>query len=259
MTRTARPEITEFMAEPAILVFSKTAGWRHNEGIAGADLFFAELAAEKNYGLFTTVNSAVFNADDLKRFEVVIFNNVTGNALADDEKAAFKTWMDEGGAWIGLHGSGDSSLEPWDWYQDNLAGTDFIGHIMAPQFQNARLEALAPDHSILDGVATDWEQTDEWYSFSKVPDIPGLILLVGLDETTYSPTNTVVQTWPQDLRMGPDAADHPVIWAACDSALGYKAVYSALGHGFEAYRNPNYQTLLSNAFDWVSGPKDSCD
>jgi len=34
------PEITEHMASPSILVFSKTKEWRHNEGIAGANSFY---------------------------------------------------------------------------------------------------------------------------------------------------------------------------------------------------------------------------
>ena len=36
------PHITKWMQQPAILVFSKTNGWRHNEGIAGADKFFVD-------------------------------------------------------------------------------------------------------------------------------------------------------------------------------------------------------------------------
>ena len=70
------PEITQWMTEPAILVFSKTKAWRHNEGIAGADRFFADVAAEEGFGFFTTENGAVFNAENLARFDVIIFNNI---------------------------------------------------------------------------------------------------------------------------------------------------------------------------------------
>ena len=67
------------IAHPAILVFSKTLEWRHNEGIAGADQYFVRLGRKLNMSVFTTVDSSVFNEDDLKRFELVIFNNPTGN------------------------------------------------------------------------------------------------------------------------------------------------------------------------------------
>lgn len=244
------PEIGINVPAPAMLVFSKTAGWRHNNGIAGADLFLAELAKEKGFSFFTTANAAVFNAEDLDRFEVIVFNNVTGAALSADERAAFEQWMKSGGAWLGLHGSGDFSLAGWTWYQENLIGAQFIGHTMAPQFQTARLVVLDPTHPISEGLPSDWEHRDEWYSFDKVPDPVLFKPLIGIDETSYSPTNTVVDRWPEDLSMGSRPEQHPMVWATRNDC--YRGVYSAMGHGFESYQDPNYRALLSSAFDWVS-------
>ena len=244
-----RPAITEYMASPAILVFSGTAGWRHNEGIAGADLFFAELATELGYGFFTTENAAVFNPDDLARFDVIVFNNVTGRALNRDQRRAFEAWMAEGGAWIGLHGSGDGSALDWAWYQTELIGALFIGHTMGPQFQSAKVVSLAADHPVMEGVASEWTVTDEWYSFDGVPDMEGLTVLAGLDEGSYLPENSVVERWPRDLRMGGGSAGHPIIWARCHG--GFRAVYSAIGHRHEVYRDATYRRLLTNAFRWV--------
>lgn len=244
------PEIGPNVPAPAVLVFSRTAGWRHNNGIAGADLFFAELAAEKGFGFFTTANPAVFNDEDLTRFEVIMFNNVTGIALSPEERAAFERWMNRGGAWLGLHGSGDFSFMGWSWYQEHLIGARFIGHTMAPQFQTASLVVLDPAHPITDDLPPNWEHRDEWYSFDRVPDPTLFKPLIGIDEATYSPTNTVVDRWPEDLRMGASPDQHPMIWATKDDC--YRGVYSAIGHGFESYRDPNYRALLTAAFDWVS-------
>ena len=244
------PQIGPNVPAPAVLVFSRTAGWRHNYGIAGADLFFAELAAEKGFGFFTTANSAVFNDEDLSRFEVIVFNNVTGAAFSIEERAAFERWMKKGGSWLGLHGSGDFSLTGWPWYQDNLIGARFIGHTMAPQFQTARLIILDPSHPVTDNLPVSWEHRDEWYSFDKVPDAGLFNPLIGIDESSYSPTNTIVDRWPEDLRMGASPDQHPMIWATKNDC--YRGVYSAIGHGFESYRDPNYRSLLSYAFDWVS-------
>ena len=247
-----RPEISEYMSSPAMLVFSGTTGWRHDTGISGADLFFAELASEKGYGLFTTEHPGVFNAEDLERFEVIVFNNVTGSVLNEAQRSAFEAWMQEDGAWIGLHGAGDYSMGTWNWYQTNLIGTKFIGHIMAPQFQDARLVTLAQTHPVMADLPEAWVHRDEWYSFDRVPEMPGLTLLVGLDETSYTPENPVVKAWPSDLRMGDAPAQHPVVWARCD--LGFRAVYSAIGHQYESYRDSAYRKLLSSAFDWVTAP-----
>ncbi|MEL7540076.1 MAG: ThuA domain-containing protein, partial [Pseudomonadota bacterium] len=119
------PHITKWMQQPAIMVFSKTNGWRHNEGIAGADKFFVELSREKGFGIFTTVNAAVFNADDLARFDVIVFNNATGDTLSPEQESAFQSWLEAGGAWIGLHGSGDNTHAEWAWYADTLIGPTF--------------------------------------------------------------------------------------------------------------------------------------
>lgn len=248
-------EITEYLLEPAVFVFSKTSGWRHTEGIAGADLFFVELATEAGFGVYTSANGAMFNAADLARFDVIIFNNVTGNALSLDQQHAFEAWMNDGGAWIGLHGAGDHSLQPWDWYQEALIGTRFIGHTTDPPIQTANLVTLEPRHPIMTSIPDDWSHTDEWYSFSGVPLQDGVTRLVGIDEDSYAPVNVIVKGWPEDLRMGDNPADHAMIWAVCRDE--YRGVYSALGHSHESYRDPVYRQLLKNAFEWVTEDDES--
>ncbi|MDC2890781.1 hypothetical protein [Psychrosphaera algicola] len=60
------PKVSKWTKSPTVLVFSKTNEWRHNEGIAAADLHFVRLAQKFNYGIFTTTNGAIFNDLDLK-------------------------------------------------------------------------------------------------------------------------------------------------------------------------------------------------
>lgn len=248
---TVPPAITEWMKTPSVLVFSKTNGWRHNEGIAGANRFFADLTSARDYGLFTTENGAVFNAGDLARFEIVVFNNVTGDVLSPDQKAAFEDWLESGGAWIGLHGSGDSSHTSWPWYDKHVIGPEFIGHPADPQFQKATLISLNAEHPILRGLPERWEKIDEWYSFDGLPQDYGLIPLIGLDENTYKPRNDVYGD-VSDLRMGSEPDDHPVVWAG---TIGEGRIfYSAIGHNHESYDHPVNRLLLSNAFDWITSP-----
>lgn len=250
---TIPPHITEWLQTPSILVFSKTLGWRHNEGIAGADLFFVQLARKAGYGVFTTANAAVFNANDLARFDIVVFNNATGDGLSVAQQGAFQSWLERGGGWLGLHSAGDGSQRAWSWYQDALIGPLFIGHPADPQLQRARLHVLDTAHPILDGVPHTWWHVDEWYSFDTPADAHGARALVGLDETSYRPRNDVYGD-VADLRMGPTAADHPIIWVRC---IGRgRAVYSAIGHNDVSYTEPHYARLLTNAFDWVASKTD---
>ncbi|MEP1421121.1 MAG: ThuA domain-containing protein [Erythrobacter sp.] len=243
------PEITEWMPEPAILVFSRTLGWRHNEGIAGADLFFVQLARERQHGIFTTANAAVFNHKTLSRFELVVFNNVTGDSLSPDQQSAFEDWLINGGAWMGLHGSGDASQDSWQWYQESLIGPRFIGHPAEPQFQEARIETLDTKHPITKGVALNWVHEDEWYSFDSPAQDHGATVLFGLDENSYRPRNDAYGE-VSDLRMGAGAINHPIVWVRCVGKG--RAFYSAIGHSDQSYQDPNYALLLSNAFDWAT-------
>ncbi len=244
------PVINEYMGQPAVLVFSKTGSYRHDEGIAGADRFFAEFAGKRSMGLFTTVNGAVFNDDQLARFSLVVFNNVSGDVLSPDQRAAFKRWVEAGGGLIALHGAGDDSHSDWQWYDRELIGPEFIGHPAAPQFQTARLVNLAETHPVMRGLPTQWQQTDEWYSFDDVAKLGDARVLIGIDEASYSPRNDVYGD-VADLRMGGGAEGHPIAWVRC-SGKG-RVFYSAIGHSYTAYDVPENRLLLSNAADWATG------
>ncbi|MEL7447057.1 MAG: ThuA domain-containing protein, partial [Pseudomonadota bacterium] len=225
------PDITEFMPQPAVLVFSKTRDWRHNEGIAGADRFFAEFTSENGMGLFTTENGAVFNPEQLARFDLVVFNNMTGDALSPTQERAFQSWLERGGALIALHGSGDNSHGDWSWYDDQVIGPQFVGHPADPQFQDARVVNLASAHPIMDGIPAEWIHNDEWYSFDRA-DVGNAVPLLGLDEDSYSPQNLLYGD-REDLRMGGGPEGHPIAWAR---RLGEgRTVYSAIGHNHTSY------------------------
>jgi type 1 glutamine amidotransferase len=254
----AAPVPTEYMPQPAMLIYSETAAWRHEEGIAGGNVALMEIARDKGFGYFTTQHAEIFNAETLSRFDLIVFNSATGDSLSVDQKAAFKTWLADDGAVILIHGSIDSSQKDWAVYQDELVGPQFISHPMAPQFQAADVVVLNTGHPVMAGLPDRFEATDEWYSFEGVPD-GRFITLAGLDETTYSPRNTVYGV--EDLRMGDQPEDHAIIWSRC-LPEGGRVVASALGHTLESFAAPEHRQLLSNAMNWTmkSGADDvGCD
>lgn len=246
MTRPA-PVPTEFMPEPAVLIYSETREWRHEEGIAGGNLAVMEIAQSKGMGYFTTQHSEIFNPETLSRFDLIVFNSATGDSLTMDQKAAFEAWLADDGAVILIHGSIDASQKDWSFYQDELVGPHFISHPMAPQFQSADVIVLNTDHPVMAGLPAQFEAVDEWYSFDGVPD-GRFVTLAGLDETTYSPMNTVYGV--EDLRMGDQPEDHPILWARC-LPNGGRVVASAMGHTVASFEATEHRQLLSNAFDWT--------
>jgi len=247
------PPVSERMQRPSMLLFSKTRAWRHEAGIAGANMHMIKLSRKMEYGTFSTENGAIFNDEDLAKFEIVVMNNFTGDGLSPAQEAALQRWLEAGGGLLALHGAGDASHSDWPWYDVDVIGPDFIGHPAAPQFQDARIENLSPSHPVMAGVPLEWVANDEWYSFDSLPD-ENFTVLAGLDESTYSPVNTQYGD-VSDLRMGEGAENHPIIWSRCIGAG--RIVFSALGHLETTYEEPNYQVLLENAARWVAKETDS--
>lgn len=245
------PRSYEYMPEAATLVFSATSDWRHDSGIAGAQAFWASESDENGSGIFITEDPRVFSEQNLEKFSVVILNSVTGNVLSSDQQAAIENFVESGGGLIAQHGAGDSSLaEFWPWWGEQL-GTEFVSHPADPQFQRADVVTLAINHPVMEGLGAKFSHIDEWYSFTG-PVEGEVIVLAGLDESTYSPVNKVYGV--EDLRMGPEPSDHPIIWAKCPG--DGKIVYSALGHKVDAYENDSHKTLLKNAMAWVRAEGD---
>jgi len=234
------------MPEGATLVFSATSDWRHDSGIAGAQAFWAREADTNGSGLFITEDAKVFTTPNLGKFDVVVLNSVTGAVLSADQHLALQSFVENGGGLIAQHGTGDSSLaKSWPWWADQF-GTEFVSHPADPQFQTADVVTLASDHPVMADIGDRFSHSDEWYTFSG-PVNGDVIVLAGLDESTYSPLNKVYGV--EDLRMGPLPSDHPIIWAKCPEKG--KIVYSALGHKADSYDSESHKVILRNAMNWV--------
>jgi uncharacterized protein len=239
---TTPPKLPTEIKGPAILVFSKTNGFRHEEAIPAANALFAKMAKEEGWGYFQTENGATFSPEILNRFDAVIFNNVSGDVFTKEQRAAFKAFVEKGGGFVGIHGAGGDMKYDWNWYKDALIGAQFIGHPMEPQFQQAVVRVEGKAHPATAGLQDPWERVDEWYSFDKSVRGAGYNVLLTLDESSYSPKGL----WSSDLKMG---KDHPIAWWHCQG--NGRALYSALGHQGSAYAEPAYAAVLRGATKWA--------
>lgn len=247
---TTAPEIAADFGEGKalrVLVFSKTNSFRHDDGIAGARRLFDAIAERRGLALHYSENGALFDAGHLARFDVVVFSNASGNMLSDEQDRAFEAWLRAGGGWLGIHSAGDASHAKWTWYRENLIGGNFIGHIMGPQTQEARVVVENRAHAVTAGLPAEFTHEEEWYSWDRSPRTLGFDVLLTVDEESYTPELRVLGS-NTDLRM----KDHPVVWSRC--VEGGRALYSAMGHWGSAYENPFYARLLENALLWVGDP-----
>lgn len=247
------PEIPADLAGPAVLVFSKTNGFRHEEAIAAGVPVFEAIAKQRGFGLFATENGAVHTPELLARFDVVVWFNVSGDVLDEDQREALLDWIRGGGGFFGIHGTGGDASYEWKEHPQTLVGAQFIGHPMGPQFQQATVRIEATQHPVVRHLGDTWIRNDEWYSFEQSPRGPGYEVLATLDESSYSPRMKIA-FFDRDLAMGDD---HPIIWTHC---IGRgRALYSALGHQAAAYAEAEHVELLSEGIVWLmASRRDGC-
>jgi len=229
---TIAPELPKVLHHPAFLILTKANGFRH-DNMPAVSKALAGLAAAHHWTIYDTTNAAVFNRRQLKRFDVVVLNNTTGDLFTPDQREAFKQWIESGGRVMALHGAG--ATDPWPWFTDTVIGARFIGH---PRVQPATVRIEDTASPIVAGLPKNWAHTDEWYSFDRNPRGADTHVLASVDETTYTPT--------PKFSMG---ADHPIMWTRCVAKGG--AFFTALGHQPGNWNDPVFMSHIDAGMVWA--------
>lgn len=213
-----------------VLVFSKTAGFRHDsipEGVAAV----RELAARGGFAVDATEDSTAFTAKNLRRYGAVVFLSTTGDVLDDRQQRAFEGYIRHGGGYVGVHAAADTEYD-WDFY-GGLAGAWFQAH---PAIQPATVRVEDRAHPSTAGLARTWNRTDEWYNYRSDPRAHAHVL-ASLDESSY--------------QGGTMDGDHPIAW--CQEYRGGRAFYTGGGHSKESYAEPAFRQHLLGGIRWAIG------
>ena len=213
-----------------VLVFSKTAGFRHGSIPDGIQCF-RELAQQGGFVVDATEDASVFTPGVLRDYGVVVFLNTTGDVLDEHQQQAFENWFRDGGGYLGVHSASDTEHD-WPWY-GQLVGAYFRRH---PAVQQARIAIVTPDHPATAHLSKEWVRTDEWYDFHAAP-VGEATRLLNLDESSY-----------QGGTMGDD---HPIAWFRAFD--GGRTIYTAGGHTTESYDEPDFRRHLLGALLWAAG------
>lgn len=235
-----------------VLVYSKTNSFRHTEGIAAAHALVDRLAAERGWAVFHSENSAALSTETLAHFDVVVFASPTGDHASEGQEAAFQRWLESGGGWFGIHAAGDGSHADWTWYTRTLMTGTYLGHILGPQTQEARVVVERGDHPVTRGLPAEFQHEEEWYSWDRGAREAGFEVLLTVDESSYSP-------WIRGMGQEKDIAmgDHPIVWTRCVERG--RAVYTAMGHWGAAYEQDTMRDLVRNTIEWVGeAGQDGC-
>ena len=236
------PQLQVPAGTPRVLLFEKMTGFRDDPSVEAATAMLEGMAERNGWALVRTESGAAITPEILALFDVVVWNNNSGDVLTLSQRSAFVDYIENGGGYVGIHGAGGDPNYIWDWYVDQLLGARFIGHPSDPQFQDAKVEVEETDSGIGRGLTPGWIMNDEWYSFKTNPAAAGATVVARLDESSYSPKGR----GGQDLRMG----EHPIAWTRCVG--DGRSFYSAIGHRPEVYADPHYVKLLEQATLWAA-------
>ncbi|MFF5496488.1 ThuA domain-containing protein [Streptomyces aquilus] len=213
-----------------VLVFSKTAGFRHDsipEGIAAV----RQLGETNGFTVDATEDAGAFTSRNLRRYDAVVFLSTTGDVLDAAQQTAFEGYIRHGGGYVGIHAAADTEYD-WAFY-GGLAGAYFQSH---PAIQPATVTVEDRAHPATSGLARTWNRTDEWYNYRSNPREKAHVL-ASLDESSYT--------------GGTMNGDHPIAW--CQTYQGGRAFYTGGGHTKESYADPLFRRHLAGGIRYAIG------
>ena len=213
-----------------VLVFSKTAGFRHDSIPAGIAAFRA-LGSANNFTVDATEDANAFNTTNLANYKAVVWLSTTGDVLNPTQQTAFESYIAGGGGYLGVHAAADTEYD-WPFY-GGLVGAYFMSH---PAIQQNTVRVDDRTHPATTGLPAAWVRTDELYNYRTNPR--GVVkVLARLDESTYS--------------GGAMGADHPIIW--CQNYRGGRSFYSGIGHTIESFNDSLFRGMLLGGLRWAAG------
>lgn len=198
---------TNSSEQSRILVFSKTDGWRHQSIEAGQQAI-EDLGEKNNVSVRVTENAEIFNSDSLAGFDAVVFLNTTQTIFTDEQREAFKSYIQSGGGYVGIHSASDTEYE-WPWYGE-LVGAYFENHPSGTP--NADILVQDGDHMATEMLPGVWNRNDEWYNYQGFSD--HINVLLTLDTSSYEGSE--------------HPGNHPIAWY--HEYDGGRSFYTGLGH-----------------------------
>jgi type 1 glutamine amidotransferase len=225
-----------------LLVFSRTTGFRHASIPLGIETV-RRLGEPMRWTTDATEDPTVFRTRNLRRYDVVVFLNTTGEVMDARGRVALERWVREGGGWVGIHSAADTEYD-WGFYGRLLAGARFKCH---PLEQSGTIVREAARHRATRHLPRRWDiPLEEFYSFARNPR-PRTHVLLGIDESSYlqdpNTSHLPSPAFPDEYApVSGVMGDHPMSWT---HRVGEgRSFYTALGHEVNMYLDDLYRAHL---------------
>lgn len=223
-------------AADKILIFSKTAGWKH-KSIPQGILAITEIAKAHQVQVDATKDAESFNQANLEQYAAVVFLSTTGDVLNEQQQKAFEKYIQGGGGFAGVHSATDTEYD-WPWY-NGLVGAYFETHPSKPSVRKGKAIVINQQHPSTVDLPKVWVRNEEWHEFRDFNT--DVTVLINIDETTYKKPNEKPLSEPR-----------PIAWF--HNYDGGKAFFTAMGHPKESYAEPLFRKHLWGGISSVMRP-----
>ncbi len=231
---------------PRILLFSGTGWYRHPE-IPQCNGWLVRTLGEAGYDVDVTETPRDLTPDRLAGYDLFLMNNSNEltTLLNEAQRKAIEDWYKQGKAIVALHATLVHQNE-WHWFYD-LAGCDFDSDSL---FEKARVvvDPAAKDHPTVAGQGEEFWYSADWTNHDKtVTGLPGLTVLLRVDESTYDP----VRQYFKERGGKAMGKDHPIAWLR--EYGGGKFFYTELGHDLRSLNTPFGRQHVVEGVRWALG------
>jgi hypothetical protein len=209
----------------------------HISFVHEANKWFPKMAAQNNFSYDSTNDWSKLNTNYLSQYQVVLFLDTRPDV--PEQRAAFKTYMENGGAWMGFHFAG-FALTPsefpqdWDWYHNEFIGAgQYVSNTWRPTSAILRVEDKK--HPAVKDLPTTFKSSpNEWYRWEKDIRInPDIKILLSIDSTSFP-----LGTGPKQYEIW-HSGYYPVAW----TNKKYRMIYTNMGHNDIDYENKTNKEL----------------
>jgi type 1 glutamine amidotransferase len=226
-------------AQNRVLVYTHNGKGYVHDNIADSVAAIRKMGVENGFGVDASDDPGIFTDARLKQYKVLVFANSNNEAFDnDDQRAAFKRFIQAGGGFVGIH-SASGSERNWPYFWEILGGK-FVWH---PKLQPFKVRVVDRNHPATKGMPASFLWEDECYFIGNLnPNIHPLLV-----------------TDPAKL-IDPQRSKYP--WTLVGKALplswymqvdGGREFYTALGHKKEHYSNPILYRHILGGIRWAMG------
>lgn len=232
---------TQAAQTKTVLVYSRTKGFRHGDAIEKGNPILKRIAEELGYQCVVSEDPAVFDPQNARKWNLIIFNNTTGR-MNFSEPQRLKALMDrikvDGAGFMGFHSATDCFYD-WPEYGQML-NAYFAGH---PWNQVVHTRVEDPDHPLMKPFGKGpFVVKDEIYQFRNYKR-SNVRVLMSIDPRSV------------DISRGrrPDR-DYAMCWVRTWGKG--RVYYNAHGHYGHVFENKTFQQHIKLAMQWAIGDID---